>query len=284
MTFYWPVTKLVRGDGCRASPGHIEKERKMWRYYYIVIFVLVTSLVPGRAAHADLRFTLASDTLFGGTGSSVAVSGILTNTGAAPVFLNGALSFILPPDLGIDDEPFFLNPPPSLSPGASFTGTLFAVEIGPQAGLGTYQGSFTIQGGADENAFETLASATFSVQVVVDTTPPVVTVAATPATLWPANGKMVGVTISGSITDPESGVNARSAAYAVTDEYGEVHPSGSVPLQPNGAYSFTIQLRASRLESDMDGRQYVVTVSADNAAGSPGSASTRVIVPHDMRK
>src|SRR5262249_40769530 len=159
----------------------IDNEGKMRRHYYILALALVTSLVPGRAAHGDLLFTLASDTLFGGPGGSVAVNGTLTNTGAAPVFLNGALSFLPPPDLGVDDEPWFLNPPPSLFPGASFTGTLFAVDVGPEAGVGTYEGSFTIQGGADEDAFDTLASVTFSVQVVVDTTPPVVTVAATPA-------------------------------------------------------------------------------------------------------
>jgi len=34
-----------------------------------------------------------------------------------------------------------------------------------------------------------------------DTTPPAITLFATPRVLWPVNGKMVPVTISGTITD-----------------------------------------------------------------------------------
>jgi hypothetical protein len=118
--------------------------------------------------------------------------------------------------------------------------------------------------------------------VPLDTTPPAITILATPATLWPPNGKMVPVTISGKITDPESGVNVSTAVYTVTDEYGQVQPHGSVPLQPNGSYSFTIQLEASRNGNDKDGREYIIAVSAKSHAGNPGSASTHVIVPHDQ--
>ena len=71
-----------------------------------------------------------------------------------------------------------------------------------------------------------------------------ITVSATPETLWPPNGKMVPVTISGTITDAGSGVDASTAAYAVTDEYRQVQPTGSVPLRPDGKYAFTIQLQA----------------------------------------
>jgi hypothetical protein len=58
-------------------------------------------------------------------------------------------------------------------------------------------------------------------------------VAASPATLWPANGKRVTVTVKGMITDDEpggSGVQAGSAAYVVIDEYGQIQPRGSVAL------------------------------------------------------
>jgi hypothetical protein len=58
--------------------------------------------------------------------------------------------------------------------------------------------------------------------VPVDTTPPTITLSSTPKVLWPVDGKMVPVTISGTITDTGSGVNPSSAAYAVQDEYGRV--------------------------------------------------------------
>lgn len=113
------------------------------------------------------------------------------------------------------------------------------------------------------------------------TTAPAVTVSATPTSLWPPNGQMVQVTLSGTITD--SSCTVTSAAYAVTDEYGRVQPSGPVTLGLGGAYSLTVILQASRLGTDRDGRLYTITVSAGNNAGKTGSQATAVIVPHDQR-
>lgn len=114
-----------------------------------------------------------------------------------------------------------------------------------------------------------------------DTTPPVITLSATPKILWPPNGKMVPVTVSGTITDTGSGVNANSAAYSVKDEYGEVQPMGAITLGPGGNYSFTVLLQASRRGSDLDGRRYTITVRAKDNAGNGGSKTRAVIVPHD---
>jgi type 1 fimbria pilin len=111
------------------------------------------------------------------------------------------------------------------------------------------------------------------------TTPPVITLSATPISLWPPNRQMVPVTVSGTITD--SGCTVTNAAYAVTDEYGRVQPMGSVTLSEAGTYSFTIPLQASRLGTDLDGRLYTITVSASNNAGKTGSAANTVVVPHD---
>ena len=109
-----------------------------------------------------------------------------------------------------------------------------------------------------------------------------ITVSANPTTLWPPNGKLVPVTITGTMTDSQSGVNASTATYAVTDKYGLIQPSGPITLGANGSYPFTIQLEASRNGSDKDGRQYIITVSAQDNAGNKGSAATGVIVPHDQ--
>jgi hypothetical protein len=117
----------------------------------------------------------------------------------------------------------------------------------------------------------------------VDITPPTITVSTNPFTLWPPNGEMVPVTVSGEITDTGSGVNAGTAKYAVIDEYGELQPSGSIALDSGGSYSFTILLEASRAGSDRDGRHYTITVSAKDNACNAGSASTVVTVPHDRR-
>jgi glycosidase len=118
--------------------------------------------------------------------------------------------------------------------------------------------------------------------VNIDLTPPAVNISASPSSIWPANGKMVPVTVSGTITDNLSGVDPSTAAFAVVDEYGSVQPSGPVTLGLGGSYSFTVLLQASRNGNDQDGRQYFITVSAKDLAGNLGSAATTVTVPHDQ--
>ena len=117
-----------------------------------------------------------------------------------------------------------------------------------------------------------------------DTTPPVITLSATPTILWPPNGRLVPVTLSGTITDTGSGVNASTAEYAVQDEYGEVQPFGKIALDAAGNYSFTILLRAGRRGNDLNGRQYTIRVSAKDNAGNRGVRWTQVTVPHDQSR
>lgn len=118
----------------------------------------------------------------------------------------------------------------------------------------------------------------------VDTTPPTIAVGATPSSLWPPNGKLVTVTVSGTIKDEAggSGVNPGSAAFFVVDEYRQVQPIGSVTLASDGSYSFTVKLQASRDGNDHNGRLYAITVNASDNAGNSASATTNVVVPHDQ--
>jgi hypothetical protein len=117
----------------------------------------------------------------------------------------------------------------------------------------------------------------------VDVVPPVVTVSASPSVLWPPNGRLVPVTISGTITDAASGVDASSATFRVLDEYGQAQPGGAVVLGAGGSYSFTVMLEASRRGDDRNGRLYTVTVTARDIAGNAGTANGFVTVPHDAR-
>lgn len=116
----------------------------------------------------------------------------------------------------------------------------------------------------------------------VDHTPPVITAVANPTTLWPPNGKMVPVTISGTILDDLSGVNPSTATFAVQDQYGTVQPRGPVSAHPNGVYSFTVLLEARRNGQDKHGRLYTIVVNAQDNVGNQGSVSTTVVVPHDQ--
>jgi hypothetical protein len=116
------------------------------------------------------------------------------------------------------------------------------------------------------------------------TTPPVITLSISPRSLRPPNGRLAPVTVSGAVSETAGcTVNAKTTAYAVTDEYGLIQPTGGIILGAGGTYSFTVPLQASRLGKDLDGRQYTITVRATDNAGNAGSASVVVTVPHDQR-
>jgi hypothetical protein len=121
-----------------------------------------------------------------------------------------------------------------------------------------------------------------SLTVQMDKTPPVITASTSPSVLWPPNGKLVTVTVSGTMSDNLSGINPSTAVFAVQDSYGLVQPSGPVSLSPDGTYSFTISLEARREGQGQNGRLYTIVVSAADNAGNASSAATTVIVPHDQ--
>jgi hypothetical protein len=128
-------------------------------------------------------------------------------------------------------------------------------------------------------------SATFtSPPVNLDKTAPSVTASVNPAQLWPPNGKLVAVTVSGKVKDALSGPDLKSAAYSVADSYGKLQPTGPVTLAKDGSYSFTTKLEASRKGEDKQGRRYTVTLRAADLAGNSGTASTAVTVPHEQAK
>jgi hypothetical protein len=113
--------------------------------------------------------------------------------------------------------------------------------------------------------------ATKTLLVKFDAVAPVVTAAANPSTA-PKGPKPVNVTISGSVTDAVSGIS--SASFNVIDEYGTTQPSGSVTVQANGSYSFTLALPANRPGNDRDGHLYTIVVSGFDQAGNSTTAST----------
>ena len=113
-----------------------------------------------------------------------------------------------------------------------------------------------------------------------DTTPPVLTVTATPAVLWPPNNKMVDIAINVTVKDdydPQPEIKIESITsnegIAFTDYEGAT---------PGDDRQF--RLRASRAGNNMAGRIYTVTYSATDGSGNKSTASTTVTVPHDQGK
>lgn len=111
-----------------------------------------------------------------------------------------------------------------------------------------------------------------SIEFNIDKTSPVVEIDADSKTLWPPNGEMVDVIITGSSSDK----NIDTTEILVIDEYGEVFVSAM-------QFGHTIQLPAKREGSDKDGRMYEIQAVTTDKAGNESIATTYVIVPHDNR-
>jgi outer membrane protein assembly factor BamB len=143
----------------------------------------------------------------------------------------------------------------------------------------TYAGAFSISvQGQHSVEYWTVDNAgtieaTRSVVVKIDSVAPLVSVTAIPST-GNKGPRPVTVTVSGSVTDATSGI--ASASYNVIDEYGINQPSGSINVQANGSYSFTLSLPATRNGSDKDGHLYTIVVRGFDRAGNSTTTSSSV--------
>jgi hypothetical protein len=129
-----------------------------------VAALLMIGLSPAAAYASTITFTLTNAnqyvSLLGGSltyGATVSASA--SNSGA--VFLNGD-SFNVTAPVTLDDSDFFNKFPLFLAPGTSFTGDLFVLTMPPNPPSGTYLGTFTLLGGVDANASDTLGAVNFS--------------------------------------------------------------------------------------------------------------------------
>lgn len=117
------------------------------------------------------------------------------------------------------------------------------------------------------------------VKFTVDTLSPVLILyQPNPSELWPANGRMVDVIISGNAKDSGSGI--ASLSYIVNDEYGQYNLAGNVITGSDGSFAFNISLKADRDSKDKDGRVYLITMDAFDKAGNMTTQGVTVTVPH----
>lgn len=115
----------------------------------------------------------------------------------------------------------------------------------------------------------------------LDVTPPSLSVSATPASLWPPNGKLVPITIKVTVSDdydssPEVRLESITANESISaDEIGGAEL---------GTDDRQFSLAAKRAGSSNNGRVYTITYSATDASGNMSTATTTVVVPHDQGK
>jgi len=130
-----------------------------------VMTALLTIGLSAALAHADtVTFTLTNPTqnISGQTGGTLTyeVTATASASNGGAVFLNGD-SFNVGAPLTVDDSDFFANAPFFLTPGASSIFDMFAVTVPAGTLPGDYSGFFTVLGGVDGNASDTLGTVNF---------------------------------------------------------------------------------------------------------------------------
>ncbi len=106
----------------------------------------------------------------------------------------------------------------------------------------------------------------------IDKTLPQASIDANPKTLWPPNGKMVNILVTGNASDD----HFYRKDITVEDEYHAIEPAIS-------DFGQTIQLEAKREGVDIDGREYILKVVAEDLAGNKTEKQVQVVVPHDQK-
>jgi hypothetical protein len=130
----------------------------------------------------------------------------------------------------------------------------------------------------------TSLSAFAIVEPIPDTTPPVInSITATPATLWPANHKMVKVTLSVDAKDDiDHAPSCRITGVTSSDPENGL---GDGDTAPDAAMTgpLTLNLRAERAGNG-SGRTYTLSVTCADASGNTSVGTTTVVVPHDRSR
>jgi len=94
------------------------------------------------------------------------------------------------------------------------------------------------------------------------------------ACLWPPNHKMVNIKIRGSVTHCGSEID--SIIIKLEDKYG-IHK-----MPPLHGFEHAIPVESWRVDTDMDGRSYTITVEVTDKAGRQSKKTKKVcVLPHD---
>jgi len=130
-------------------------------------------------------------------------------------------------------------------------------------------------------------TATYTHEVKIDKTPPIVACSANPNSLWPPNHKMVNVTASVTVSDSISGPTGFTLTSVTSNEPDEGLGDGDFPNDIQGWIIGTADnvgsLRAERSGLGT-GRIYTLSYKGMDVAGNSAACSVTVKVPHDQRK
>src|SRR2546425_1110855 len=150
-----------------------------------------------------------------------------------------------------------------------------AVCASPQTYEGLTEGRHTFTVAAIDaagNTDSTPATRTWT----VDTTPPALSVAATPSALWPPNHQLIEVTVAVSATD-NVGVASVVLSKVECNEPGQgACPADTIQGADIGTLDTSILLRSERTGGSE--RTYTLTYQATDLAGNTATATATVVV------
>jgi hypothetical protein len=141
---------------------------------------------------------------------------------------------------------------------------------------------FTVTDAGDGTAGpETSAEATVSI-TVGDTVPPVITLNGHSISLWPADKSLHTINVSDLVANAsdnfDPNVNLSSVVIASVSSDEGTAASGDIVIAGDCK---SVQLRQTR-DGGGDGRVYIITFRARDAAGNESFVTAKVTVPHDQ--
>jgi hypothetical protein len=156
----------------------------------------------------------------------------------------------------------------------------FGIVSGPQPAvtvpLGTWAITLTVR-----DAHGAASSATVDV-TVRDTAPPTPAAVATPAVIWPPDGRMTPIFVSlapADLCDPAPAV----VLTGITVDGRNAVPSNDVAGAAIGTDDRAFSVRARR-GSSRDGRTYTATYQVTDSSGNSATASATIRVPSSRRR
>jgi len=122
----------------------------------------------------------------------------------------------------------------------------------------------------------------------MDTAPPVLAPVAEKTTLWPANHKMVDITIRANAKDNTGERVTLSASVASNEPQnglgdGDTSPDWTEPGIDQVKGIIALKLRAERSGTG-SGRIYTITITGRDSSGNTAQAKVEITVPHDKGK
>ncbi|MEZ4237724.1 MAG: HYR domain-containing protein [Myxococcota bacterium] len=195
----------------------------------------------------------------------------------------------------VDTTPPTLTPPPDLvAECTSSAGT--PIDVGEAAAsdvcddavvvqddaLGTYPLGETVVTWTAEDASGNTSSASQSV-LVVDTTPPDLSLSVSPSSLWPPNHKLRTITATVSATDVCDAAPTIQLLSITSNEAdngtGDGDTANDIQNAATGTDDRTFDLRAERAGTGT-GRVYTITYRATDASGNTTDRQATVTVAH----